>query len=445
MKSSNIFDIVIVGGGFSAVDLATHINNYNSKPPKILIVYKNNPLGHGIAYSTDKPWHLLNVPAQKMSAFETLPDDFVNWLKLYSNLRITDTNLFEYFAPRYIYAQYINDNLVTPLQKNESTSTLCAEIFDIQHSSSNNYTLLDVNSKVIAKSKKVVLALGNPPPSELIDSNIPCYVNNPWEDIKIDHIPSRDTVLIVGTGLTMIDTVLTLINRDHQGKIIAISRHGYLPMVHKNPLENTPSFIHPPASLKKILQEFKILNNLNTHWRNHIDSLRPLTQDFWLNFSLFEKKQFLRHLQAKWDVHRHRIAPEIFSKIQTLKNLQQLEFVNGRICKIEYNKKITVNFKSGLKIESDWLINCTGPNLKANTKNIPLLNNLLKRGMIQLDPLNLGLNITKQGQLIQNNHPSSSLFAIGPLCKGILWEIIAVPDIRKQVDVMARSFFSDFS
>jgi uncharacterized NAD(P)/FAD-binding protein YdhS len=33
---------------------------------------------------------------------------------------------------------------------------------------------------------------------------------------------------------------------------------------------------------------------------------------------------------------------------------------------------------------------------------------------------------------------SSRLYAVGPVTKGVFWEIVAVPDIRRQCDILAH-------
>ncbi|WP_051380313.1 hypothetical protein [Bradyrhizobium sp. WSM1743] len=50
-------------------------------------------------------------------------------------------------------------------------------------------------------------------------------------------------------------------------------------------------------------------------WRGVIDGLRPYTQRLWRELSPISKRRFLEHARAWWDVHRHRMAPELEGRI----------------------------------------------------------------------------------------------------------------------------------
>ena len=65
--------------------------------------------------------------------------------------------------------------------------------------------------------------------------------------------------------------------------------------------------------------------------------------------------------------------------------------------------------------------------------------NLIKRGLITADEMNLGINALPDGTIIQKDHSvSTKLFTIGTLLKGILWESVAVPELRTQTQSLAN-------
>ena len=70
--------ILIVGGGFSGAMLAVHLLHQSSSL-SVAVIDPGSLPGRGLAYSSPRRFHLLNVPAGEMSAFPDLPDDFLRW------------------------------------------------------------------------------------------------------------------------------------------------------------------------------------------------------------------------------------------------------------------------------------------------------------------------------------------------------------------------------
>ena len=62
--------------------------------------------------------------------------------------------------------------------------------------------------------------------------NQPGFFRNPYPtSTMVRNIPITASVCILGTGLSAIDAVLSLVEAGHQGKIIMASRNGRLPSV----------------------------------------------------------------------------------------------------------------------------------------------------------------------------------------------------------------------
>ena len=58
---------------------------------------------------------------------------------------------------------------------------------------------------------------------------------------------------------------------------------------------------------------------------------------------------------------------------------------------------------------------------------------------MQPDPLRLGLAVTGTCALINRSGAiSRRVFAVGPVTKGMFWEMTAVPDIRRQCELLAQ-------
>ena len=99
--------VVIVGGGFSGVVTAVNLVRLTDAPLAVTVVNTGYQLGRGIAYSTRRPEHLLNVVARNMSALADQPYHFVDWLATRSDLaELSLSQAREQFIPRRIYGDY---------------------------------------------------------------------------------------------------------------------------------------------------------------------------------------------------------------------------------------------------------------------------------------------------------------------------------------------------
>jgi len=174
-------------------------------------------------------------------------------------------------------------------------------------------------------------------------------------------------------------------------------------------------------------------------WRAAVDSLRPHSHPLWQNLTGDEQRRFLRHARPWWDVHRHRIAPEVAAIVARAVAEGRLEIVAGRILAARDTASgIEVDYRrrgaSELRTETfGFAFNCTGPLHSIARSKDPLLRSLLDAGHVRPDHLGIGLEI--DGTCRAGEH----LWAMGPLTKGRYWEIIAVPDIREQAAAVAES------
>ena len=92
-----------------------------------------------------------------------------------------------------------------------------------------------------------------------------------------------------------------------------------------------------------------------------------------------------------------------------------------------------------MTIRTQRILNCIGPEGDITRANHPLLRNLLEQGRIRPDVHRMGLDVEQSGRLHSaTGSPQDTLFAVGPVTKGEAWEIVAVPDIRRQVWNLAR-------
>ncbi|MGA2456157.1 MAG: FAD/NAD(P)-binding protein [Terriglobales bacterium] len=442
------FSIAIVGGGFTGAVVAAQLLRKSRSTVSVVLIEKGARLGSGVAYGTQCKEHLLNVPAKNMSAYPDDPEHFLRWARSnYDSGAQPDD-----FLPRLVYGQYADSLLREEIERHPGQfEHVEDEVVSVDRAGDRAQVNLRSGQTVLAN--KVVLAVGHFPPGDLRFPGKPAqnrhYVANPWTNRAIGDLLSNQSVLLVGSGLTSVDVVLSLRQQGFRGTIHIVSRRGLLPQVHKA-ISPWPSFWDKRspktarALLRLIRTQAEAAERLGGDWRSVIDSLRPFTQDIWRSLPRPEQQRFLRHLRPYWDVHRHRIAPQIGTMLAAETMSGQIQTHTGRITKysedidgvdVTYREPKTGELK---RLYVNRVINCTGPEGDYRKVDHALLANLLQRKMVRPDPLFLGLDVASDGALIDAEGVASDiLYTLGPLRKAGLWETIAVPEIRAQASELA--------
>jgi len=451
--------VAIAGGGFCGTLTLIQLIRQSEIPLKIILINKEKAVAKGIAFDSFNPKHVLNVTAAKMSALPDDPDNFINWIKSkpeYS--QFVNEELADSYLPRVIYGKYL-DELLSDTLKNcpadISVEILNDEVKDLIPSESTADVVLKSNKSF--KADKVVLALGNfIPDNPKIKNNdfykSKNYFNNPWDKAAIENLAENKDVLIIGTGLTMVDTVLSLLDNNFNGKIFAVSTKGFFPLSHKKrkPYTDILDELKPPYEINSLYKIFrkhiKIVLSNGITGEAVVDAVRPKTQEIWLSLSLRDKIRFMAHVRHLWGVARHRLPKDIFDLMQKLIANGKLEIIAGRLIDSnEAGNEITVSIKERKTqnirdILVQRVINCTGPKTDLNKIEDELIVNLLNRGLIVPDEMKLGINALPDGTIIQRDHSISNIiFTLGSSLKGILWESTAVPELRVQAKVMAEN------
>lgn len=427
MKSDRRSAVAIVGGGFSGTMTAAHLARRGISS---MLIEGGGRAGQGAAYSTGDPAHLLNVPAGNMSAWPDRPEDFA--------ARAGDPATF---AQRRDFGAYLRAILDEALASGHSQ--LVEQRAVAARRNACWQVELDDGSTVTADA--LVLATGNQPPGRLrvLDGAGERLVGNPWgrqaRSAIADVVASDGAVLIVGTGLTMVDVVLSLDRAGHRGPILAVSRRGQLPRGHaaSEPAPVAPDDV--PGGNSGALLKWLRRRSGEAGWRAAIDSLRPHSQALWDSLGSEQQRRFLRHARPWWDVHRHRIAPEVAHRLKQLIGDGQLRVAAGRIaaCRSDGNAvDVEIQKRGGGNISGSlaYVFNCTGPLHDLASTADPLLASLLSAGHARADDLGIGLAVDGRSRV----DGAERLWALGPLTKGRFWEIIAVPDIRNQAAAVAE-------
>lgn len=431
--------VAIVGGGFSGTLLA--INLLHHGIARVTLIERAPArLARGLAYGRAQADHVLNVRAANMSAFPDMPGHFVDWLER------NGLGSERSFATRRSYGAYIAGLLAEARRTSDDRlAVLTDEAVGLHLDAAGAQVMLGTGGRL--RSDVVVLAPGNLPPHDppaMAGLGRPHYIDDPWAGDIAQGLDALDDVLLLGNGLTAVDCALTLASSGFGGRIITLSRRGLSPHSHA-PQPPVASPNGRPQGLGAGLVRAVRQRAEAIGWRNAVDELRPFTQHLWRTADDEARRRFLRHLRPFWDIHRHRLAPEVAARLAGMRAAGRLVVQAGKILRaLPEADGLRVAWRPrGAREPRERLvrrvINCTGPLGDLARTVDPLLVNLRDGGLIRTDALAIGIDIDQQGRAIApDGRVHKRMFVVGPMTRGAHWEIVAVPDIRRQVWDLAR-------
>jgi uncharacterized NAD(P)/FAD-binding protein YdhS len=411
--------------------------------------------GRGLAYSTSSPRHLLNVTAADMSARAGDPHHFVRWLRA-SHGGIDGSA----FVPRRLYGDYLQSVLqgaIGDAPGQSSFELVRGDVIDIEPRPAGQFELRCADGRTI-RAGAVVLALGNfaPRPLRAVAASVAAsgrYVANPWAPGALSAIPNDARVLLLGTGLTAVDTALALDDRGHRGPLYAMSRHGLLPAAHLV----DPSALEAPGcdtrdtavSARRLVHTIRVRCRQTVDgggdWRSVIDGLRPESCQLWAQLPAAEQRRVLRHLGTYWSIHRHRMAPQVAGWLEELRTSGRFQVAPGRLAGCSVGPggvRVALERPQATPAVPDtvdYVVACTGPAADVTRLGDPLVDSLLARGLARPGSLGIGFAVTSDGALIDRaGRASEALWALGSLRQGTVWETTAVPELRGQAAALAR-------
>jgi uncharacterized NAD(P)/FAD-binding protein YdhS len=447
--------VAIVGGGCAGTLVAAHLMRLDRRPRQIVIFEPRPELGAGAAYSTDDVRHLLNAPAGGMSAFEDDPQHFVSWLTGRSpRWGASD------FVPRHLYREYLQDVLHqargqaapgTDLTWVDETVTSVRMDANAGHAGAT----VHFGSHRHLRADAVVLALGAPAPVALTALDVsPTFgmIGDPWCPGALDAVGTTGDVLILGTGLTMIDVAMVLADRHPRRTIHARSRHGLLPAEHASDgFAPWPGFsVGNPTTARQVLTDLRRMTAeaeaSGWNWRNVIGAARTAAPDVWAGLPQTERRRLLRHLGRLWEVSRHRMSTPVATTVNQLRDSGRLTVGAGRVVDVandgsvgDPRLRVTLSTPGGSRqtIDVSSIIDCTGPGPDPSVGS-PLVARLVADGLARLHPSGIGLDVDEHGGLRTAAGAPGTIHTVGWCRKGAEFEATAVPEIRRQADRLAR-------
>ena len=464
--------IAIIGGGASGTLAAIHLLRAAAArqyPLRIVLIDRLGRHGLGEAYSTANPAHLLNALTARMSAVAGDPAHLLRWADA-AGLGGRE------FLPRPAFGRYLQDTLADAQRRAAPLSRLSpvtSDVLGIRPGAGGRPLRLLLADGTTLEADAAILATGNPPPSPPVPfPDSPWCIANPWAPGALDAVRDGRPVVILGTGLTMLDVAMA-VTADPRTTVRAVSRHGMLPQVHRGyggpadavwlpVLSDTGAPVRLPELVWQVRSAMASRPN---HWQDVVNAVRPHVPSLWRRLPDRDKRLFLRHVARYWEVHRHRMPPATAQRITELRCTGRLSVLRGRVTGIaEVDDGPAAALAGGaagtapaapgqppgrlrIRLEQDgsvtdlaagWLINATGPGTDLTRTSDPLLRDLVGQGLARPDPLRLGLDAGLDGAVLDAaGTASATLFTLGPTLRGVRYETTAIPEIRDQAAALA--------
>jgi uncharacterized NAD(P)/FAD-binding protein YdhS len=450
--------IVIIGAGFSGTALAVQLlRQRRDSQLEVVLIERGPGFGRGVAYARRDFPHLLNVPASRMAASSEDPNSFVRFAQRHDP-GVTG----EDFLPRSFYGDYLGellDQAASGATDGAQLRRVQAEAVDVScgNGSPAVVTLADGTH---LSADRVLLACGSLPPR--LPRTIRCSIRppvirpDPWSDGRA--IAGRGPLLIIGTGLTMVDVACEAIARLPEVEIHAISRHGLVPPIQtafrpKACHDDAAVLVRSAGSTRRLVAAVRRLalelGRRGGDWREVIAHVRHLMPTLWASLSSPERRRFLRHVQAYWDIHRHRLPDGVAARLAQLRKTGQLVVRAGRVLSLDPAGDgaratwLPRGANRSSRMEAAEVVACTGPEYDVTRADDRLWRSLLARGLAVPDSLRLGVRTASGGALVNRDGAvSDRLFYLGPLLRADYWEATAVGELRDHAEALARQLSS---
>ncbi len=456
-----VADVLIIGGGLSGTMLAVQLLRQPGMR-RILIVEPRAELGRGEAYSATEPGHTLNGNAARMSADPDNPDDLTQWLTQYladggwPESREQSVPVSVLFPPRGVFGLYVQQRL------REAQAAGQVHGSSVEHVRGEAVDLLTKESGVTVtladgtelQGRFAVLATGMYAASRTPQhhsNGLNAAALDPWNVEAMRRLEPQSTVLIIGSGLTMVDAVVSLQQSGHRGPIRVFSRHGLLPHVRRQPpewadfLSQDHSIRSTRQLVRKVREQCELAIESGIDWQAPLDTVRANIGRLWNQASDRQRRQFVRHVRPWWESHHHRSPPPGAALLADLVQQGRLTIQAASLQGVKSLSQGRVHIQirhrgqsQSSLVAGDALINSTGIEYDWRRVDRPLPRQLLARGLIQPGPLALGIAAERDGAVLDaKGRRSPRLFAMGPPLRGMWWESTAVTDVAIQSKALA--------
>jgi uncharacterized NAD(P)/FAD-binding protein YdhS len=443
-------DIAIIGGGLSGTLLAYYLLQEDRHPVTVYLFEKDyQQLSRGIAYRASNESQLLNVSAINMNLYGLPVGDFYHWLQSHGHKNILPGD----FVSRALFGTYLKKLFQESLDqaKNVKVKVITDEVIDIiKDEDGLHVSTANGHTYYVAKA---VVANGILPPADPFEVTLDIkftglYQSNPWNFHYLDQLRNDDLVVLIGTGLTMLDHAAGLLKKYKSIQVTAFSRRGLLPLAHKpHGSYDFPDYsIIPNEDIGELFQSIRAYYLAHTDkgldWRDLIDRVRSQVPQLWKALSASSKKRFIRHLKPYWEIHRHRAPQEVLSVVQHAIHEGRFKLLKGKIREVASNGQCLfvtlVNPEGVMRIKANYLLNSSGLQHNISLTSDPLLKKLLERGYMVPDLNKLGVETDEFGAF-QCTVGERNIFTVGALRRAAVFECTAAKEIGEQAFLLSKN------
>jgi uncharacterized NAD(P)/FAD-binding protein YdhS len=458
--ASRYADILIVGGGLSGTMLAAQLMRLPGKR-QVLVIEPRAELGRGEAYSAVELGHTLNANAARMSVDPDDPDDLTRWLTAYlaaggwPQAAEQSVPVSELFPPRGVFGLYACQRLAEAQAvgalNGSTVEHVQAEAVDLQIDADR--VRLTLNDGQCLEGGFAVLATGLFPAArtqQIQTSGLHAAALDPWDVAAMRQLDSQSTVLIIGSGLTMIDAVVSLELAGHRGPIEVFSRHGLLPQVRRQPpawvdfLGADPNIRTPRQLVRELRRHCRDAMAQGIDWQAPLDTVRVHIGRLWQQATDVQRRQFVRHVRPWWESHHHRSPPLSAELVARLYREGRLHIHAASFQGLEPAAEgVDIRLRRrgethSCVVHGAALINSSGIEYDWRRVARALPQQLLARALVQPGTLALGIAAQVDGAVLDaNGQAASRLFTLGPPLRGLWWESTAVTDVASQAKALA--------
>jgi len=454
-------DILIIGGGLSGAMLAAQLLRLPGRR-SVLVIEPRAELGRGEAYSAVELGHTLNGNAARMSVDPDNADDLTQWLTEHIAAGGWPESveqlvpISELFPPRGLFGVYVQQRLAQAQAvgalNGSTVEHVQAEVIDLQADDDSVRLILSNGQRL--QGAYAVLATGMFPAArtpQKESSGLNAAALDPWDVAAMRQLDPQSTVLIIGSGLTMVDAVVSLEQAGHRGPIEVFSRHGLLPHVRRQP----PAWVDFLADDLSIRTPRQLVRELRRHcrdaiaqgidWQAPLDTVRAHIGRLWIQATDRQRRQFVRHVRPWWESHHHRSPPLSAALVERLQKEGRLRIQAASFKGLEPVSRDGISIRIRRRGEADTcvvrgaaLINSSGIEYDWRRVARPLPQQLLACGLIRPGPLALGIAAAVDGAVLDaEGQTGRRLFAMGPPLRGMWWESTAVTDVALQAKALA--------
>ena len=459
--------IAIIGGGFAGAVTAIRLAQTSTSQLRLVIIGNDPELGRGIAYGTRNTNHLVNGLAKTFGVIPEEPLHLAHWLRdnaASHGWQLPEGVPFEEaFPPRWLYGTYVQATLEQVLSKHRGT--VAFEHVQAQATGltrENGRYCIQTDQREI-KADAVVLATGLQQRASLNVQGEPHstgkVVSRLWDQDAWRQVADDQRLLVVGSSLTALDSIISADDAGFRGEYILLSRRGVLVQT-RDDVAPWPDVLDPqalPNSLAELVSEGqkarRQIRKEGGHRQQLAGAIRPHVPTMWLSASLPDKLRFIRYLRPYWENILHRAAPESGKRLDAVTAAGRLQRRVGQLVKLTHlpSGQVQVTWRprgtdDTAVFSVDRVVDAHGYEFDWHRSADPLVRSLLANGLVRRHATGFGIEADGvTGQVQIDGKPSPGLFAVGHPLRGASWESNSIGEQVIQAVAAVKTLTSQLS